>query len=297
MRTALQILIGLLFLIILSLSVWQLSEAVKADRLAESLRATYTAFVPAETVTPSSTVTPTVSLTPSSTQTLTSTVTQTPSGTPSPTPTYTLTATLPPTTTPIPIQWLVDLHMHTTCSDGTNTYEEMARAALNAGFDTIAITDHHFCRDVINACIAETRLVCIPGLEVTSIQHIVALGITEDIIARPDNASVVAEIHSRGALAIAAHPYLDPWRFDEADLMDIDWDGMECGIGNDPVQQYALETSRLHGIPCVYSSDAHWTAAIGRRHMICSMEIHTIEDLRYALWNGLCQPVINYSGY
>ena len=296
MRTALQILFGLLFLITLSLSVWQLSEAVKADLMAGSLRATPTSISPAATATASCTVTPTISVTPSSTQTLTSTATQTPSGTPSPTPTFTLTA-VPPTATPIPIQWYVDLHMHTTCSDGINSYEEMARAALNAGFDTIAITDHHFCRDVINACIAETRLVCIPGLEVTSIQHIVALGITEDIIARPDNASVVAEIHSRGALAIAAHPYLDPWRFDEADLMGIDWDGMECGIGNDPVQQYALETSHLHGIPCVYSSDAHATSAIGRRHMICSIEIHTIEDLRYALWNGLCQPVINYPGY
>ncbi|MDP2711843.1 MAG: DNA polymerase/3'-5' exonuclease PolX [Solirubrobacteraceae bacterium] len=35
-----------------------------------------------------------------------------------------------------------DLHMHTTASDGRNTIEEMARAALAHGYEYIAITDH-----------------------------------------------------------------------------------------------------------------------------------------------------------
>jgi DNA polymerase (family 10) len=35
-----------------------------------------------------------------------------------------------------------DLHMHTPASDGRNTIEEMARAALERGYDYIAITDH-----------------------------------------------------------------------------------------------------------------------------------------------------------
>jgi DNA polymerase (family 10) len=35
-----------------------------------------------------------------------------------------------------------DLHMHTPASDGRNTIEEMARAALHRGYEYIAITDH-----------------------------------------------------------------------------------------------------------------------------------------------------------
>ena len=35
-----------------------------------------------------------------------------------------------------------DLHMHTIASDGRNTIEEMARAALARGYEYIAITDH-----------------------------------------------------------------------------------------------------------------------------------------------------------
>ncbi|VAV85755.1 DNA polymerase X family [hydrothermal vent metagenome] len=35
-----------------------------------------------------------------------------------------------------------NLHMHTTASDGANTVEEMARAAIKEGYEYIAITDH-----------------------------------------------------------------------------------------------------------------------------------------------------------
>ncbi len=35
-----------------------------------------------------------------------------------------------------------DLHLHTTWSDGANTLEEMAKAAIEKGYDYIAITDH-----------------------------------------------------------------------------------------------------------------------------------------------------------
>jgi len=37
----------------------------------------------------------------------------------------------------------IDLHIHTTWSDGTNSPEECVQLAFNAGLDTIAITDHN----------------------------------------------------------------------------------------------------------------------------------------------------------
>lgn len=37
---------------------------------------------------------------------------------------------------------IVDLHMHTTCSDGVYTPEQLTKMAVDAGLDVIAISDH-----------------------------------------------------------------------------------------------------------------------------------------------------------
>ena len=37
---------------------------------------------------------------------------------------------------------IVDLHMHTTCSDGVYTPEQLTQMAVDAGLDVIAISDH-----------------------------------------------------------------------------------------------------------------------------------------------------------
>ncbi len=38
---------------------------------------------------------------------------------------------------------VVNLHMHTSYSDGTGTHDEIAHAALNAGLDAVIVTDHN----------------------------------------------------------------------------------------------------------------------------------------------------------
>ena len=66
------------------------------------------------------------------------------------------------------VEWSGDLHMHTTCSDGTATYDEMVEQALALHLDFIAITDHvgiaeRECHNESNEkCEAETRLICFP---------------------------------------------------------------------------------------------------------------------------------------
>ena len=37
---------------------------------------------------------------------------------------------------------LVDLHMHTTCSDGVYTPEQLTRMAVDANLSVMAISDH-----------------------------------------------------------------------------------------------------------------------------------------------------------
>jgi len=89
-----------------------------------------------------------------------------------------------PTATPKPaqVEWRGDLHMHTTCSDGQNTYDEMVQRAIELHLDFIAITDHvgiseRECHNAsIVKCKAETRLLCIPGAELTARLHLLAIG-------------------------------------------------------------------------------------------------------------------------
>jgi DNA polymerase (family X) len=97
-----------------------------------------------------------------------------------------------------------DLHAHTTWSaDGNNTVEEMALAAIDRGYEYLAITDHsHYLRegrmeaqdeeiDAVNQTLAPFRL--LKGVEV-NIRADGSLDIPDEVLAERD--WVVASIHS-----------------------------------------------------------------------------------------------------
>ncbi len=65
----------------------------------------------------------------------------------------------------------IDLHTHTTASDGSLTPSELVRAALDADLDVIAVTDHDTL-DGIEPTIAAadgTRLRVLPGVELSAL--------------------------------------------------------------------------------------------------------------------------------
>jgi len=195
------------------------------------------------------------------------------------------------------------LHIHTTCSDGENSYEEIVRQALLVGYDFIAITDHvptsdEACRQaVLETCQQETRLVCFPGAEVTGRHHTLALGLRDIIDATQPVAKQVAEIHQRGGLAIAAHPLmgwasagLDPYTADELRLSESD--AMECQTDDWWIallrETFGFSTPPL---PCVYDSDAHNIRNIARKqgtYNVCDIPITSLADLELALATGKC---------
>ena len=65
----------------------------------------------------------------------------------------------------------IDLHLHTTCSDGQDTPEEIVEAAFNAGYNTISITDHDTVKGVVRGLEAarDKTLEVIPGIELSSV--------------------------------------------------------------------------------------------------------------------------------
>ena len=82
---------------------------------------------------------------------------------------------------------LVDLHAHSTCSDGTGSPAELVAAAVRKGLGLLALTDHDTLEGVqpFLGRAAEEGLCGIGGVEVSSIHdgcrlHIVGLGITAD---------------------------------------------------------------------------------------------------------------------
>jgi hypothetical protein len=237
------------------------------------------------------TLTPTFTLPPTNTllATWTTEATPTVSFTVPPLPTHTATPTA--TRTPVPrYQSRGDMHMHTTCSDGNNTLDDMVRMALVWKYDFIAITDHHMCNEDRIACRNEDRLVCFYGQEVGSSVNkieILAIGINTAIDYGLEPAEIVERIHEQGGIAIAAHPWGEEdgnQRFTQDQLLNSGLDAMECPA--DGSHPFDFDTSAL---PCVYDSDAHSYLSLDLLHStICDVRIQTLDNLRNAILSGKC---------
>lgn len=215
---------------------------------------------------------------------------------PTPTSTGTPTPTSTPTSTPNVQQvlWRGDLHMHTTCSDGANTYDEMVQKAVELHFDFIAITDHvgiseRDCHDeAIIKCAAETRLLCIPGAELTDRLHMMVIGIHQRIDPHQPLHSWIEETHRQRGLAIAAHPYDNRWKYSDDELYHSGLDAMECARGTAAENQLQWQLADKFNVPCVYNSDAHYVHDLGWRYNVCNVPIHSLVDLKAALIGHKC---------
>lgn len=66
---------------------------------------------------------------------------------------------------------MIDLHMHTTASDGRSTPEQLVKEVLANGITTIAVTDHDTTAawDEVNATAAAAGVTCVPGIEITAV--------------------------------------------------------------------------------------------------------------------------------
>ena len=68
---------------------------------------------------------------------------------------------------------MIDLHIHTTYSDGILSPESIVDTALQCGLDVIALTDHDnvLSYDIAQkyACAKDVKLEIIPGVEINTI--------------------------------------------------------------------------------------------------------------------------------
>jgi predicted metal-dependent phosphoesterase TrpH len=66
----------------------------------------------------------------------------------------------------------IDLHLHSICSDGQDTPEELVETAVKAGYNVISITDHDSVAGIPRALEAarDTHIEVIPGIELSAIE-------------------------------------------------------------------------------------------------------------------------------
>ena len=68
---------------------------------------------------------------------------------------------------------MIDLHLHTTASDGRSSPEQLVQAARRAGLRVLAVTDHDTTAglDSVAAHCREAGIEWVPGVEITSMQE------------------------------------------------------------------------------------------------------------------------------
>ncbi|MDQ6720916.1 MAG: PHP domain-containing protein [Candidatus Dormibacteraeota bacterium] len=107
-----------------------------------------------------------------------------------------------------------DPHCHTTASDGMVTAAELVDAAVKAGLDLIAVTDHDTMGSVAEV---QTRgeavgLTIVAGQEVTTKwpaqTHVLGWFLERQVKRGMSLADTVAAIHDQGGLVIIPHPFM-----------------------------------------------------------------------------------------
>lgn len=170
----------------------------------------------------------------------------------------------------------VDLQVHTDASPCSRASPaDIASAAVSAGLDGLAVTDHDTLAGVAGVrAAAPDALTVIPGVEVTTSQgHLLAL----DVDSAPEPGpplSVIGDVHDQGGVAVLSHPF-DALR--EHFVADLDAiagavDAVEA-VNSRCVRPRYNEHSRAfaatHDLPIVGGSDAHFPMEVGRAYTEC----------------------------
>lgn len=131
-------------------------------------------------------------------------------------------------------EYVGNLHMHTPYSDGHESHEGIARAALKAGLDFVVTTDHNVWVGGIDGyrTFGNKRVLLLVGEEIhdqtrdPQKNHLLVYEVAKELShLSNDPQQLINGVNDAGGLAFIAHPY-DPeaLAFNEPDLSWVDWD-------------------------------------------------------------------------
>ena len=171
--------------------------------------------------------------------------------------------------------------------------EELISAAKKRGLHGFALTDHNTCegieylrqRGLIHPDgLPVDGILVIPGVEVTTREgHLLCIGATLPQLKGVPAAEVCKEIHKRGGLAIAPHPY-DFFRagIRQQVFEKLDIDAFEVFNAATTLMYYntkAFRFAKSRGLPMTAGSDAHHYKAIGTSYTILDTEDFSVRGV------------------
>lgn len=202
----------------------------------------------------------------------------------------------------------IDPHMHTLFSHcSISQPERLIREAARMGLGAVGIMDHNDIRGAMDAMhcadylksngeIPEDFLV-IPGVEVNStVGHVGALFVEENLPISLEPTEIVRAIHDAGGLAVAVHPYHSTGIRDAVFDAPFDAVEIECGsvFGARLIHENRelASDSRLTQAAKLGSSDAHYIRAMASCYTVVrGVEKPTLDSLKQAILAGSCGSV------
>jgi hypothetical protein len=159
-------------------------------------------------------------------------------------------------------EYVGNLHVHTSYSDGKATHAEVAQAAARAGLDFVIVTDHNVWVDGCEGYYGKVLLLV--GEEIHDVRrqpqanHLLVYNAEAELAPlASDPQGLIDEVNQRGGLCYLAHPfeYRSPLSPDLSAIPWVDWDvtgyaGLE--IWNYMSEFKALARNRLAAVLYAY---------------------------------------------
>ncbi|MEZ0289894.1 MAG: PHP-associated domain-containing protein [Sulfolobales archaeon] len=193
-----------------------------------------------------------------------------------------------------------DLQIHTICSDGKSTGEDVVRQALIRGLRIIAPTDHNTFRgyELVRRA-AESisaSMIIVPGNEVkTDLGELIVLcgeAYRDELIPRSAY-DLIDFAHANNCVVYAPHPY-DPLRLGVRDYVkSLRIDGVEIFNASAPPwsNRKAYRVARELNVALLANSDAHVPEFIGTAYNIVDVEDLTVEEVLESIRKRKIRPV------
>ena len=191
-----------------------------------------------------------------------------------------------------------DLHVHTSCSDGFLSPEQIVILAQRKGLSGLAITDHNTIKGAIRAknFIESNRIEkfkVVVGAEISTTKgHIIGLFLKAEINSR-DFRTVAEEIKKQRGIVVVAHPVriplfnrirkkpllkLSPEDFKFLDFIEV-WNSQNKKLANVTAKSLASQ----HQKPVLVGSDAHFSWELGNAKVMIYTKDMTDESIKNSL--------------
>ncbi|KXK63312.1 phosphoesterase [Micromonospora rosaria] len=169
----------------------------------------------------------------------------------------------------------IDLHAHSTASDGTLTPAELVRAAAGAGLDVLAITDHDTTAGWAPALAALPRgLSLVRGAEISCIWAGVTPAVSLHLLAYlfdPDDPALAAELtRMRAGREVRAERIVDLLR---ADGIEVSWAEVLAGAGGGAVGRPHIAAALIRAGLVATTSEAFGPRWLGERYRIMKEDL------------------------